>query len=294
MLKSKKSLPLLLVFLLQFSSLSQSQGAPVVKRKAAPTPASVSPTAKPSAAPSIAGTPNAESLADRMTRVDQLLLQRFDPEKRHEATDALRKLNQELPLDRDIGWKFAMATYSYGFNLKNAAKGEKAKLFEEGRDAALRVAEKFPDCAPCHFWTAINHALLGSEKGVFSSASGLKKVREHAYRVLELDATYAQGGAHRLLAQIDKALPGILGGSNSRARKHFEAAIQIAPDEPMNYYELSQLLANEFDDPQAALDIAKKGLAIGPLPADRVEGNETLDHLKIWILKLNEKIAQKK
>ena len=60
------------------------------------------------------------------------------------------------------------------------------------------------------------------------------------------------------------------------------------------YSELSQLLANEFDAPQAALDIAKKGLAIGPLPADRVEGNETLDHLRIWILKLNEQIAQKK
>lgn len=223
-------------------------------------------------------------LEQRIARVDELLKQRGDLQKLEQALQELRVLNRENPDHRDIGWKFAMATYSWGSKLdEKKKKDERLKLFEEGRAAGDRILEKNPDCAPCHFWTGINHALVGNEKGAFSSLSGINRVKEHAKRVIELDEGYAFGGAHRLLGQIDRALPGIFGGSNKSAKKHFERAIKIAPDEPMNYFELSQLLGKELDEPREALKIAKMGLAIGPLPPDRVEGNETLEKLRKWI-----------
>jgi len=229
--------------------------------------------------PSVAG-----NLEQRIARVDELLKERGDPKKLEQALQELRALNRENPDHRDIGWKFAMATYSWGSKLdEKKKKDERLKLFEEGRAAGDRILEKNPDCAACHFWTGINHALVGNEKGAFSSLSGINRVKDHAKRVIELDEKYAFAGAHRLLGQIDRALPGIFGGSNKSAKKHFERAIQIAPDEPMNYFELSQLLGKDLDEPREALKIAKMGLAIGPLPPERVEGNETLEKLREWI-----------
>ena len=234
---------------------------------------------KPSAASSSTG-----ALEQRIARADELLKQRGDLQKLEKALQELRVLNRENPDHRDIGWKFAMATYSWGSKLdEKKRKEERLKLFEEGRAAGERILEKHPDCAPCHFWTGINHALVGNEKGAFSSLSGINRVKDHAKRVIELDEGYAFGGAHRLLGQIDRALPGIFGGSNKSAKKHFERAIKIAPDEPMNYFELSQLLAKDLDEPREALKVAKMGLAIGALPPDRVEGNETLEKLRKWI-----------
>jgi len=230
-------------------------------------------------------------LQERITKADQCLKSRGNASELDQALRLLRQLHAELPKDREIGWKLAMTTYSIGFKLKPEQKEEKKKLFEEGRNAALKAIEIDPNCAPCHFWTAINHALLGAENGVFSSVSGLKKVREHARKVIEIEEGYAHGGAHRLLAQIDRALPGILGGSNARAKEHFEAAIRVAPDEPMNYFELSKLLANEMKDPKAALQIAKKGLDVGPLSSDRVEGLETQKLLREWIPELEKKLG---
>jgi hypothetical protein len=236
--------------------------------------------------------PSLQDLPARLREVDQHLKNRGNPVELEKGLVLLRQLHQELPQDRDICWKFAMATYSVGFKLIAEEKEQKRRLFEEGRDAALKATELYPNCAPCHFWTAINHALLGAENGVFSSVSGLKKVREHARKVLELEESYAHGGAHRLLAQIDRALPGILGGSNSRAKSHFEAAIRVAPDEPMNYFELSKLLAHELKDPAAALTIAKKGLEVGALPPDRIEGIETQKLLRDWIPELEKRLQK--
>jgi hypothetical protein len=60
----------------------------------------------------------------------------------------------------------------------------------------------------------------------------------------------------------------------------------------MNYFELSKLLANEFKDPKSALEVAKKGSQVGPLPPDRVEGNETLKLLHPWVAELEKRIQQ--
>jgi hypothetical protein len=230
---------------------------------------------------------------DRIQKADQCLKNRGNPAELDEGLKLLRALHQQYPSDRDIGWKLAMATYSVGFKMPPERKEERKNLFEEGRNAGLKATVTDPNCAACHFWTAINHVLLGSEQGIFSSVSGLKKVREHARRVIELDEGYAYGGAHRLLAQIDRALPGVLGGSNSRAKEHFESAIRVAPDEPMNYYELSRLLANELKEPLKALEIAKKGLNAGPLSPERIEGLETQKLLLQWIPELEKRIQTK-
>ena len=57
---------------------------------------------------------------------------------------------------------------------------------------------------------------------------------------------------------IEQAVPGVFGGSNSRARGYFEKAIETSPDEPLNYLALAKLLEEELDEHQEAMEIARK------------------------------------
>jgi hypothetical protein len=104
-------------------------------------------------------------------------------------------------------------------------------------------------------------------------------------RSIELYPTYAHAGAFRLLGVIQQKLPGILGGSNDRAREFFEKAIKTAPDEPLNYLFLATLLDEELDDPAGALAIARKGMAVEGLTPDRLEAFESKEKLAILIKK---------
>ena len=106
---------------------------------------------------------------------------------------------------------------------------EKARIFAQGRDAGLAAVALKPDCAECHFWASINMALYGDTVGVFKMLFSLQEIEEHLKQTLKLKPAYVNGGAYRLLGLIEQKLPGILGGSNSRARDYFEKAISIAP-----------------------------------------------------------------
>jgi predicted anti-sigma-YlaC factor YlaD len=55
----------------------------------------------------------------------------------------------------------------------------------------------------------------------------LPAVRALIERVLELDETYEHGAAHSLM-MILEALPAAMGGSEERARMHFEKAVELS------------------------------------------------------------------
>src|SRR5205807_8794803 len=95
---------------------------------------------------------------------------------------------------------------------------EKKNLFAEGREAGLAAIEIDPKCGACHFWTAINMAPYGEAAGVFKMIFTLGSVNDHLKQAAEADPAYAYGGAYRVLGRIQEKLPGILGGSNSRAK----------------------------------------------------------------------------
>ena len=186
--------------------------------------------------------------------------------------------------DPETGWRLGMACYFVGLRLTHDSDA-KEKLFAEGRDAALSAAEHAPDCAACHFWAAINMALYGQEVGVFKMLFSLKDVEAHLKRSIEIDPTYASAGGYRLLGAIREKLPGILGGSNREARNYYLQAIERAPDEPLNYLFLAQLLREHFDNPEGAIAAARQGIAIREIPTERLESIEARADLEAWLQK---------
>jgi len=218
-----------------------------------------------------------------ITSGDEAFRHRADPVQAAAALDLYRKRVVETDQkESESLWRLSMGCYFVGLRSIHD-KEEQEKIFAEGRDAGLLSSQLDHHCASCRFWTAINMALYGQTVGVFKMLFSLKQIRELLKESMALDPTYAHSGAQRLLGLIYEKVPGILGGSNSRAKNYFEEAISASPDEPLNYLFLARLYHDELHDNPAALEAIRKGLdtqKITIATPDRLESVEALADLK--------------
>ena len=106
-------------------------------------------------------------------------------------------------------------------------------------------------------------AYYGDTVGVVKMLYTLNSIYSHLEESIRINPSYAYGGAYRTLGKIYELLPGVFGGSNSKARAFYEKAIECAPDEPINYYFLACLTLSAYRDKSAAMQIARKGLSFG-------------------------------
>jgi tetratricopeptide (TPR) repeat protein len=212
---------------------------------------------------------------------DSKFWHRRDQASAHEALRIYRRIYKLNPDDFEAAWRVSMICYYIG--IRFTEKDQKAKLYEEGRDAGKRAYALNDQCAPCHFWFAINSALYAESVGVIKMLFTLSDIRKHLARSIEVDPFYAYAGAYRLQGLIEQKLPGVLGGSNSRSKEYFQKAIEHAPDEPMNYLYLARLLKSEFEDVSGALTVARQGLKEFIPSYDRVEATDALEDLKKFI-----------
>lgn len=195
------------------------------------------------------------------------------------ARDAYRIFKQNLdenPGDPTAAWHFGLACYFMGMRVVDDS--EKARIYAEGRDRAAEGLATDPDCGPCHLMTGVNHALWSQEVGIFRTLVGLPSVKRHLKRAGQLDPSFGGGAAYRVLAAIYKVLPRMFGGGKKKARRSIEKAIRAAPDEPLNYEVLAELMIEEFDDPRSAVAAARRGLMV---PQPEPAYVESLDALEV-------------
>lgn len=243
------------------------------------SPASNSESPSPSASP----TPLPLS-PTRFNAPDQAFRERRSEKRALEALEAFRELYKANPLDWEAAWRVSMGCYFAGNRIVKT-DAEMEKLHAEGRDVGLIAIKNGPEkCAPCHFWTAINMALYGQAVGVLKMLFSIPDIRKHTEASILADPTYAYAGGYRLIGKIYEKVPGIFGGSNSKAKEYYEKAIQTAPGEPLNYYFLAQLLKNEIEDLPAAIAVAESALKTIPPPTpDRVEAVDAIQDLKKFL-----------
>jgi tetratricopeptide (TPR) repeat protein len=74
-----------------------------------------------------------------------------------------------------------------------------------------------------------------------------------------------------------------LGGSDRKARDYYTKAIELSPDEPLNFIFYARLLRDGFGDRPAALEMAERGLRITMPSSDRVESVDAMTDLKTFI-----------
>jgi tetratricopeptide (TPR) repeat protein len=211
----------------------------------------------------------------------QAYRERRDPERALESYRLFKGVVEQDPDDHVALWHLAMSCYYLGQRVFETRE-ERARVFAEGHRLAESAAERDPECAPCHMLAGVNQALWGQEVGIFRVISGLPNVKRHLRRSTELDPTFAGASALRVRAQIAKVLPRWLGGGKKKARSYLRRAIAIAPHEPLNYQFLAKLLWKQFGDREAALRVAREGLALpspGPEFVESVDAARRLEGL---------------
>jgi tetratricopeptide (TPR) repeat protein len=158
-----------------------------------------------------------------------------------EAEEILNSLilNSKVLMD-EILWKKSHLCFERGYALKK--NSEKKDWYERGKKFAELAIEKNPNNPEAHFWFATNKGSLGKLNGVLNSLFMVDDLKKEAQKVIELDSTHA--GAHMLLGEVYKSLPGLFGGDKKKAIEEFETAM----DKDSLYTAVYVSLANTYRD----------------------------------------------
>lgn len=215
--------------------------------------------------------------SDLLREADQLFQKRNEESQLRLAWDLYQKAFRNNPDSSEAAWKFSMACQSLAARYGKTDE-EQTSLFKQGADVAQQAAERNPQCGPCQFWTAINMAQYGEKVGVIKMLFTLSEIVERLEKAASLSPDHAMAGPDRVLGTVYQTLPGILGGDDEKARKHFEKAIEHRPDEPVNYLSLAKLL-KETENTDEALRVAQKGLEKLKVSSISLESQESKSEL---------------
>lgn len=212
----------------------------------------------------------------------QAYRERSDPARARDAYRIFKQNYEANPDDPIAAWHLSMACYFVGIRVEPEPALRKA-IHEEGRDIADRAVTLDPGCGPCHLFSAINHALWADQVGIFRVIVGLPLVKNHLERSAGIDPKFAGAAALRTQATIADRLPRMFGGGKGKAREFIEQAIAVAPEEPLNYELLVNLLITRYHDRDRALAVARRALAI-PVPGpEYVESRDSLAYMRRFV-----------
>ena len=159
-------------------------------------------------------------------------------------------------------WRASRACYFVG---DQVAEAEKTRFFERGIETGQRAIALEPNAVEGHFWLAANYGGLAEQKGPFRALQLIKKIRAGMETVLQLNEVYQNGAAYLALGEIDRRLPGIIGGNLDRAISRLEKGISVAP----NNLEIKLSLAEAYLERKRKEDARRLLLVIVNWPSDR-------------------------
>jgi tetratricopeptide (TPR) repeat protein len=127
----------------------------------------------------------------------------------------------------DLLWRTARAAYYVG---DFGPQADKLKHYEKGIAMALRAVALQPNAVEGHFWLAANYGGKAQLVGALKALSTVKKIRSEMQLVVKLNDAYENGNAYLALGEIDRELPGVMGGNKKRALGFYEQGLQVAPE----------------------------------------------------------------
>ncbi len=138
------------------------------------------------------------------------------------------------PTNSEAVWKFGAACFDLGEFATNDT--QRATLAVEAINVMRGLVERQPRLAQGHYFLAMNMGQLARTKtlGALTIVSEMEKEFKVAH---DLDENFDFAGADRNLGQLYFQAPGWPAsiGSNSKARKHLERAVELAPSYPDNH-----------------------------------------------------------
>lgn len=138
-------------------------------------------------------------------------------------------------------WEFGRACFDLGeLTTNNAAKAE---IAEQGIAACRQSIARDPKSAPAHCYLGMTIGRLADTKRNLAALKMVKEVEREFKTARELDEYFSFAAPDRNLALLYFEAPAFISiGSRSKARQHFQRAVELAPDYPENRLNLIEAL----------------------------------------------------
>ncbi len=166
-----------------------------------------------------------------------------DPDALYRDREHLASARQAADLwagrqDFDSLWKFARACYWLG---THAPQAERRAALERGVRAGEQAAKAQPGRPEGHFWEAANMGALAESFGLSQGIKYRGRIKTSLLKVQAIDRGWQQGSADRALGVWYMRVPGLFGGSDSKAKEHLLAALAYNPQSTATLYFLAEL-----------------------------------------------------
>lgn len=159
----------------------------------------------------------------------------------------------------------------YNYGIKSLCTNEDfEKLYEKKGISALKDLPSSVKNVEGLFWTGANLGRTAEWKGILDSLNLLPAVVEVNRRVLELNEGYLGGGAHRALGSISAEILNLspltffqVHNNNfswKKTKRHFERAIELAPNCLENYFSFAKYYALNRNQAETADQYLRKVL----------------------------------
>lgn len=193
---------------------------------------------------------------------------------------SLRTNHFAHPENTEAAWKFSEICFNRAELASNDS--ERATVAMEGIAAARGILNIDPTNAPALLCLGLNLGQLAQTR--FLTALGLVKEMESAFKAsIAADEKFDYAAAHRSLGMLYHQAPGwpTSIGSKSKARKHLQKTVEIAPEYPDNHLSLLEALIDwkDKDDLQRALAEYRK---IAPKARKEFTGGKWFYYWMSW------------
>lgn len=146
-------------------------------------------------------------------------------------------------------WRIARMHYYIGVHTEG--KKERRNLFSQGVYWADRAIELEPERPDGYYWQGVNNGKYGEVRGVLKSLFLVGPIKDAMNKVIELDRSYEDGGADRVLGRVYFKLPGFAGGSKDKSLEHLEKSKELGPEDALTRIYLAETLI-KFDEVEKA------------------------------------------
>jgi len=202
-----------------------------------------------------AALPTGSRGAEPETRAELLWNEREDLGKAAEAIAAYEALQKEKPENYDILLHLSRLHYWIGQNLESTNQKDSLSHYGKGKEVGRKASEVAPDKPGGYFFEAANLARENNLKGTFSNLLGISTVRKLNEKTSSIDPDYFYRGPDRFFCALYTKLPGLLGGSTSKAIEFGKRAAEAFPNYAGNRFFLAEAYARDGRN-----DLARKEL----------------------------------
>lgn len=185
---------------------------------------------------------------------DALFNEMKDMSAAKEAEALYHKAIGQMDNRYEAFWRLSRILYYIGEHTEK--KKEKKSIFAQGVYYAKKAIDLEPEKPDGHYWHGVNNGKYGETRGVLKSLFLVKPIKQAMNKVIELDRSYEDGGADRVLGRVYFKLPGFAGGSKEKSLEHLLKSKEYGPNDAVTRIYLAEtyLKLDEIDKAKQELD----------------------------------------